>query len=200
MTDLNPRPEMPGREADHRHGTEIAQAQSILDVMRDGDEATFAGIVHPRGTNLEAALEPLACRVPGPAGFHATAMLLRHAFSGLDWSTHAAVARDDTLVAHATMSGRHTGVLYDYDRAGQVVGAFPPTGRTFSTTQTHWFRFLDDLIIEHWANRDDLRTATQLGWLPPRPLYLARMLLVTRRAQRAQRCGEEPVLHSTPAR
>ena len=34
------------------------------------------------------------------------------------------------------------------------------------------------------ANRDDLGTAAQLGWTPPSPLYLVRMLLATRRARR----------------
>ena len=63
--------------------------------------------------------------------------------------------------------------------------AFPATGRTFATTQSHWFGIADGKVIEHWANRDDLGTATQLGWTPPSPLYLARMLVATRRAKRA---------------
>jgi len=37
---------------------------------------------------------------------------------------------------------------------------------------------------EHWANRDDLAMGQQLGWNPPTPLYLARMLLARRRAHR----------------
>jgi hypothetical protein len=40
-------------------------------------------------------------------------------------------------------------------------------------------------VIEHWANRDDIGTATQLGWVPPSPAYLVRMALATRRARRA---------------
>ncbi|MFI7121206.1 ester cyclase [Amycolatopsis sp. NPDC049868] len=199
MTGSPCEPERSGGAPYRRDKADIARAQAILDVMRDGDLADLAGIVHPRGVNIEAALEPVACRVPGPAGFHATAVLLRHAFEGLSWSVNTAVAGDDTLVTHATMSGRHVGVLYDYDHSGQVTGAFPPTGRTFSATQTHWFRFLDDLVIEHWANRDDLRMATQLGWLPPRPAYVVRMLVATARARRVQRQGQEPVLRDQPA-
>ena len=38
-------------------------------------------------------------------------------------------------------------------------------------------------MIEHWANRDDLGMAMQLG-VPPRPRYLARMALAKRRAVR----------------
>ncbi|HKH52146.1 MAG TPA: ester cyclase, partial [Mycobacterium sp.] len=62
--------------------------------------------------------------------------------------------------------------------------AFPPTGRTFAITQSHWFRFEDDKIVEHWANRDDFGQAQQLGWLPPTPAYLARMAWAKRRAKR----------------
>ena len=40
------------------------------------------------------------------------------------------------------------------------------------------------MVIEHWANRDDLGNATQLGWIPPTPIFLLRMLLATRRARR----------------
>ena len=35
-------------------------------------------------------------------------------------------------------------------------------------------------VIEHWANRDDL-DAKQLGWVPPTPIYLVRMMLAERR-------------------
>jgi hypothetical protein len=62
--------------------------------------------------------------------------------------------------------------------------AFPPRGRTFAVTQTHWFRMRDGKVAEHWANRGDLGMGQQLGWNPPTPLYLVRMLLASRRARR----------------
>jgi len=43
----------------------------------------------------------------------------------------------------------------------------------------------DGTILEHWANRDDLGMAMQLGWLPPTPVYIARMTAAKRRARRA---------------
>ncbi|MFD0362462.1 hypothetical protein ACFQZZ_13530 [Nocardia sp. GCM10030253] len=55
------------------------------------------------------------------------------------------------------------------------------------TTQSHWVRIAEGKAIEHWANRDDLGTATQLGWAPPSPAYLARMQMATRRARRNAR-------------
>ena len=57
------------------------------------------------------------------------------------------------------------------------------TGKTFASTQTHWLRIADDKVIEHWANRDDLGMAVELGWVPPTPLYLLRSALAKRRAR-----------------
>jgi hypothetical protein len=71
-----------------------------------------------------------------------------------------------------------------YSQDGSVDEVFPPTGERFATTQTHWLRIADGKAIEHWANRDDLGTAKQLGWVPPTPRYLVRMALAKRRARR----------------
>ena len=51
-------------------------------------------------------------------------------------------------------------------------------------TQSHWFRMEDEKIIEHWANRDDLGMASQLGWIPPTPVYLFEMALAKWRARK----------------
>ena len=71
-----------------------------------------------------------------------------------------------------------------YDQAGAVRQAMPPTNKTFAATQSHWFRLADGKVIEHWANRDDLAMAEQLGWIPPTPRYLVQMALAKRRAGR----------------
>ena len=97
------------------------------------------------------------------------------------------VAERDLVVIHCTMSGRHVGPFVAYGEHGEVKEAFPPTGKEFATTQTHWIRVADGQMIEHWANRDDLGTAEQAGWVPPTPLYLLRMALAKRRARRANR-------------
>ena len=94
------------------------------------------------------------------------------------------MADGDLIAVHCTMSGRHVGPFVGYDESGEVAQAFPPTGRTFAITQTHWFRMRDGLVVEHWANRDDRGMATQLGWIPPTPAYLWRMARAKRRARR----------------
>jgi hypothetical protein len=33
-----------------------------------------------------------------------------------------------------------------------VEQVFPPTGRTTSATQTHWFRIADGKVNEHWGS------------------------------------------------
>jgi hypothetical protein len=71
-----------------------------------------------------------------------------------------------------------------YDEAGQVDTVFPPTNKAFAMTQSHWFRMAGGQIIEHWANRDDLGMARQLGWVPPTPAFLLRMSVAKRRARR----------------
>jgi predicted ester cyclase len=158
-----------------------------IEVMADGDLEDFAGVVHPDARNREAVDEPPACRGPGPAAFLATAQWLRSAYSELRWEIHDAVVQDDLVVVHTTMSGRHTGPFVVYGPDGNPAQAFPPTGKTFAVTQSHWFRIRDGLVFEHWANRDDNGQARQLGWIPPSPAYLVRMALATRRARREAR-------------
>ena len=176
--------------------TQVAQDRAAADdpkavcirsihIMADGDLRDFEAVVHPEATNREAAQEPMAARGKGPAAFYASALWLRGAFSNLRWDLHEIAADGDLVAVHSTMSGRHTGPLAHYDAAGKASQVMPPTGRTFSSTQTHWFRHADGKIIEHWANRDDLATAQQAGWVPPSPRYLVRMALAKRRARAA---------------
>lgn len=67
---------------------------------------------------------------------------------------------------------------------GRVTDAFPSNGRTFAAPQTHWFRIAGGAIAEHDAVRDDLGMAKQLGWIPPTPIYIVRMLFTRRRERR----------------
>ena len=85
---------------------------------------------------------------------------------------------------NSTMSGRHVAQFVLYRDDGDVDNAFPPTGKRFAMAQTHWFRIQDGKVIEHWAVRDDLGQAKQLGWLPPTPAHLVRMALAKLRATR----------------
>ena len=151
--------------------------------MGSGSLADFQALYTADVVNREAKNEPPDIRGTGPAA-RRTARWLRTAFSDLTWTVHDVARDNDLVVVHATMSGRQTGAFVAYRPDGEIAAVFPPRGRTFAVTQTHWFRMHDRKVAEHWANRDDLGMGQQLGWNPPTPLYLARMLLATRRARR----------------
>jgi predicted ester cyclase len=156
-----------------------------IHIMADGDRADFDAVVHPRAVDRENAVQPPSSRVAGPAGFHATARWLRAAFADLRYDIHHVVADGDLVAVSSTMNGRHVAPIVLYADDGRVDTAFPPTGKAFAATQSHWFRIEDGKVIEHWANRDDLGQARQLGWVPPTPVYLIRMARAKGRAKRA---------------
>lgn len=170
-----------------------ALVRRSIEIMEDGELEVFVDVVHPQATNREAVDEPPDCRGRGPEAMLATARWLRRAFADLRWDIHDVVVQDDLVAVHCTMHGRQVGPFVTYDDDGQVERAFPPTGRTFAITQSHWFRIADGLVIEHWANRDDMGMAVQLGWVPPSPAFLVRSARATRRARRElQRAQREP--------
>ncbi len=162
-----------------------ALCERSIHIMADGDLADFEAVIHPDAVNREAGTEPAATRGRGPAAFYATALWLRAAFADMRWDIHQVAADDDLVVVHSTASSRHTGPFVLYDESGRVEQVMPPTGQACSITQTHWFRVADGKVIEHWANRDDMGMARQLGWVPPTPRYLIRMALARRRARKA---------------
>jgi predicted ester cyclase len=162
-----------------------AAAIASITAISSGDLADFRGVIHPEAINREAQNEPPAARVPGPEGFYATAVWLRAAFSELSFEVSTTVVEGDLVVTHGTMSGRHTGPFIVWTPAGQVERVFVPTGKPFSVNQAHFLRLHHDMVIEHWAVRDDNSLAVQLSWVPPSPLFLIRCGLATRRARRA---------------
>jgi predicted ester cyclase len=164
--------------------TDIDLCVRSMKIMASGDLDELARVVHPEAVNREAKDEPPDCRGRGPAAFAATAHWLRAAFADLDFDIHDVATGGDLVVVHCTMSGRQVGTFVAYDERGEVAQAFPSKGRTLAITQTHWFRTADGQVVEHWANRDDLGMATQLGWVPPTPAYLWRMARAKRHARR----------------
>lgn len=169
----------PSVDTDH-----AATAVASIHAMGVGTELEFEALYTAAAVNREARNEPPDTRGTGPAAMYATARWLRTAFSDLTWQVHDVAHDGDLVVVHATMSGRQTGPFVAYRPDAEIAAVFPPRGRTFAVTQTHWFRIDDGKIAEHWANRDDLGMGQQLGWNPPSPRYLIRMLLATRRARR----------------
>jgi predicted ester cyclase len=163
----------------------IAVAVRSIHTMANGNRADFDLLYHPRAVDRENQVQPPSSRVPGPAGFYSTALWLRAAFAGLRYDIHHAISDGNLVVVNSTMIGRHVAPWAVYTGDGAVDTVFPPTNKAFAMTQSHWFRVEDGKIIEHWANRDDIGMATQLGWIPPTPAYLFRMARAKRRAKRS---------------
>lgn len=139
-------------------------ARRHFDAMTSGSLDEWRAVVHPEATNREATIEPPACRGRGPDAWQATAAWLSNMSSDLRWEIHEIVASDDLVAVHATMTGHQTGDHAHYDDAGQITQVMRASGRPFRVTQSHWLRMADGMVIEHWANRDDLGMAMQLGW------------------------------------
>ena len=158
-----------------------------IHAMAAVDLDTLRRTVHPDAVNREALAEPPDTRGRGPEAFLATARWLARAFTDLAFDIDTVVVEDDLVVTHGTMSGRQTGDFVIWTPEGTVERAFAPTGRTFEVRHAHFGRMRDDLVVDHWAVRDDQGMALQLGWVPPSPWYLLRCAVATSRARRAAR-------------
>jgi ketosteroid isomerase-like protein len=151
-------------------------------VIETGDLDLADGNVTPDFVNHRAGHEPPAARQRGPEALKATALWLRRAFSEPRFDLHHIEVTGDRATVWATLHATHTGPFVVHDSPdGAVTEVFPPTGRAFAARHVHWFRIADGAIAEHDAVRDDLDMAKQLGWIPPRPAYIARMVLARRR-------------------
>ncbi len=162
---------------------EVTRRSFSLMQRWDDDEARL--LVHADMVNHEAVAEPPAARVPGPAGLKGTYDWLHSAHSDLTFEVLDVVADGDRAVGRVVMRGRQTGPFVVYDAAGEVDRVFPATGRSFAQKQMHLYRLAEGQVVEHWANRDDLGLAEQLGWIPPSPAFLLRGALIKRRLGRA---------------
>jgi len=142
-------------------------AVASMKALEDLDLAGCYATTHPDAVNREAATEPPACRQPGPAGFYATGQWLHNLAADIAWDIHEVMADGDLVAVHATMRGHQSNPHTLYDADGNPAQVMPDHGRAFAVTQSHWFQLRDGLVIEHWANRDDLGMAMQLGWFEP---------------------------------
>ena len=92
---------------------------------------------------------------PGPEGANVVLRWLRGAFADLSYEIIDAFGDGDRVAVRLTTTGTHT---------GEFLGA-PPTGRQFQIEAIHIFRIQDGKVAEHWAKRDDVGLAAQLGLL-----------------------------------
>ena len=118
----------------------------------DGFAATFA-----EDAKNHAAIP----QAQGRAGARAIVEKLLRAFPDLRMKVEDVIGEGDRVVCRLTVSGTHEGPL-DFARM-----PLPPTGKAFEASHIHVFRLAGGLIVERWAERDDLGMLRQLGLLAP---------------------------------
>jgi predicted ester cyclase len=75
---------------------------------------------------------------------------------------HEIVAEGDLVAVRTTCTGVHSAEPGLPVNSGIFAG-LGPTGRTYTVQHIHLFTIVDGKITDHWANRDDLGAARQIG-------------------------------------
>ena len=81
---------------------------------------------------------------------------------------HEMVAAGEWVAVRTTCHGVHSAEPPIPVNGGIFTG-LEPTGREYTVQHLHMFRVVNGQLTEHWANRDDLGAARQIG-LELRPL------------------------------
>jgi len=170
----------------------IGQAEHLarehLRIVATGDEEAIAGNVTSDYFNHRSADEPLDARQRGPEGLKATIRWLHRAFTDMRFEFHETAINGNRVALYVTFHARQHGPFVVHDSPdAKVTDVFPSTGRTIAVKQTHWFTISDGAISEHDAVRDDLGMAKQLGWIPPKPVYVSRMIFALMKERRVTR-------------
>ena len=162
-------------------------AREHLRIFAAGDLNAVAANVTADYLNHRSTDEPLEARVRGPEGFKATLRWAKRAFADMRFEVHQVAIVGDVVALHVTFHARQHGPFVVYDSPdGRVTDVFPSNGRSFAVRHTHWITVSNGAVSEHDAVRDDLGMAKQLGWIPPNPLYLSRMIFALIKERRAR--------------
>ena len=90
---------------------------------------------------------------PGPDGANAVLRWLRGAFEDLSYEILDSFADRDRVAIRVATRGTHTGEFMSK----------PATGRKFEIEAIHIYRIENGRVAEHWAKRDDVALAQQVG-------------------------------------
>ncbi len=81
---------------------------------------------------------------------------------GERFNVHEIVAEGDWVACRAIVAGKHNSKPRTLVGSG-IYSLAEPAGQTYTLQHMHLFKIVDGQIVEHWANRDDLGAARQLG-------------------------------------
>ena len=76
---------------------------------------------------------------------------------------HEIIAEGDWVAVRTTCTGIHLSEPGIPVNSGIFTGV-KPTGHPYEVQHMHFFKIVDGKITEHWATRDDLGAATQVGF------------------------------------
>lgn len=75
---------------------------------------------------------------------------------------HQIIGEGEWVVVRTTCSGVYAATP-EIPVNGGIFQVAEPNGRKYENQHIHMFRIIDGKIKEHWANRDDLAVARQIG-------------------------------------
>lgn len=135
---------------------EIVRQQ--FDLVRAGDAVRAAALWAPVSYNHGRKVDP-----DGLRRVYESLISLHESHT-----LHEMVAEGDWVAVRTTCQGVHS-AKPELPVNGGIFEGIPPTGRSYSGQHLHLFRVVDGRITEHWATRDDLGVAKQIGWELRRP-------------------------------
>ena len=130
-----------------------ANLQRLYDEVMNGHDVDAADeLITPDRPDHDPTFPPEFTR--DREGFKKLFRMLIGAFPDLRFTTDLMVAEDDMVGAFSSVQGTHR---------GEFMG-IPPTGNSFTISNTDFCRFTDDgLIAEHWGLVDMASMMRQLG-------------------------------------
>ena len=78
------------------------------------------------------------------------------------FTVHEMVGEGDWVACRAVVTGKYVSKPEIPVDSG-IHSSVPPSGQEYTFQHIHLFKVVDGKIVEHWANRDDLGAARQLG-------------------------------------
>ncbi len=77
-------------------------------------------------------------------------------------SLHEMIAEGDWVAVRTTCTGIHSAAP-ELPVNGGIFTGVRPTGKSYTVQHLHLFRVVDGLLADHWATREDLEAARQVG-------------------------------------
>jgi steroid delta-isomerase-like uncharacterized protein len=123
------------------------------EVFSEGNMQSFDGLIAENYVNHNMPVP----NIPGTKdGFRQLVEATRHAFPDVSVHIEDVVAEGDLVVFHDSVEATSKNDFF----------GVPPSNKPLKWTEIHFLRVVDDQIIEHWTNFDQLGILRQLGAIP----------------------------------